>query len=162
MCPGEGRGRDLDDQKASIFQLVFHLCGLCFVRNDDHSGFVGSLRMSVHYRQAHRRMLLPHPSNWMHQVDRTRQIRNLPSQGYPLGHRSARPTRNTGPHAHGASASSLNAPQSHSTTQSRIWSKVTFCRTTLPQFPHSKVRGPLELIGCPRTTFRITRRPDRA
>jgi len=46
-------------------------------------------------------------------------------------------------HTQGTSARSLNAPQWHSTTQSRICSKLTFCRTTAPQFPHSNVSGPL-------------------
>ena len=44
---GKERGSDLNDQKTPIFQLVFHLRGLRLIWKDDHSGFVGSLRMSV-------------------------------------------------------------------------------------------------------------------
>jgi hypothetical protein len=60
-CLGKGRGRDLNNQKAPIFQLFSHLRGLHPVRDDDHAGLAGSLRMSVQYGQAHRRMLPSQP-----------------------------------------------------------------------------------------------------
>ena len=55
----------------------------------------------------------------------------------------------------------MNEPQSHSMTQSLICANSIFRRTTAPEFPHLNVRCPLPLIGCPRVTLRITRRPTR-
>jgi hypothetical protein len=46
-------------------------------------------------------------------------------------------------------------------TQSLICANSIFRRTTAPEFPHLNVRCPLPLIGCPRVTLRITRRPTR-
>jgi hypothetical protein len=54
MALGKRGRRDLDDQKAAMFQLIFHLRGLGPVGDDNDTGFVGSLRMSVEDRQAHR------------------------------------------------------------------------------------------------------------
>jgi hypothetical protein len=148
FCLVKGRRGDRDYQKAPIFQLVLDLFGLRPVGNDDHSGFVGPSRMPVRDRQAHRSIFSRTRPERMHQDPATAIF----------GISAAR--RRTGPQrAQGASASSLNAPQSHWMTQSRICSKLTFCRTTTPQFPHSNVRGPADLIGRPRETRRITRRP---
>jgi len=50
---GEGRGHDLDDQIASIFQLISCRCGLGLITDDGHAGFVGPSRVPVEDRQTH-------------------------------------------------------------------------------------------------------------
>ena len=52
---GKGRGLDLDDQIAAVFQLIFCCCGLGLVSDDGHAGFVGPSRVLVEDRQTHRK-----------------------------------------------------------------------------------------------------------
>src|SRR4029077_250035 len=47
---GKGRGHDLDDKIAALFQLTLYGLGLCQVGNDGHAGFVGSPRIAVQDR----------------------------------------------------------------------------------------------------------------
>ena len=155
FCLGKGRRGDRDYQKAPIFQLVLDLFGLRPVGDDDHSGFVGPSRMPVRNRQAHRSIFSRTRPERMHQDPATAIFGISAASILDASRAGPRQTQ-------GASASSLNAPQSHWMTQSRICSKLTFCRTTTPQFPHSNIRGPADLIGRPREALRITRRPARA
>jgi hypothetical protein len=44
---GKGRGCDLDDQIAAMFQLILHRHGFRLVPDDGHAGFVGPSRVPV-------------------------------------------------------------------------------------------------------------------